>query len=90
MVFGRIFDSIASRGGICNDAWLDRHEKFSFCKKNRTGSEELGSSGAKTLLAKFKDTANESRRDLVMLAMVQYLEVQNAGSYPKFDVASKQ
>ena len=53
--------------GICNDAWLERHEKFSFRKKNRTGSEESGSSGSKTLLAKFKDTANESKTDLVML-----------------------
>jgi len=59
------FRQYCVEGGICNDAWLDRHSSFSFRKKNRTGSEESGS--AKTLLAKFKDTANESRRDLVML-----------------------
>jgi hypothetical protein len=50
--------------GICNVAWLDKHEKFS----HRKHLKDAGANAVtKLLVAKFKDSANENRRELIQL-----------------------
>ena len=60
----REFRQLCLDDGICNDAWLDQHATFS----HRKHMKDAGvNAGTKSQLTKFKDTANENKRELIQL-----------------------
>ncbi len=50
---------------ICNEAWLDKHQKFSYRKHSLRDTGV--NAGTKSMVSKFKDSANENRRELILL-----------------------